>query len=182
MEGAVYVSREGPVLTPDDEPEDTSSDDLRIQIDLRLRLEEVADAEAELLRTGAPRQPTQRELCQLACRIFDARRARDKVLDRRLFGEPGWDMLLALYCLPARGKVLATTSLAYCADVPQTTALRWERVLEEQGMIERGPHVTDRRLRLVRLTPRGRSLMDEYLTRLFYCSTPVPPHPERAGN
>jgi predicted transcriptional regulator len=91
-------------------------------------------------------------------------------------------MLLALYCLPARGEKLTITSLIYSADVPQTTGHRWQKVLHEEGLIERGPQGgVDQRRQVVRLTARGRALMDQYLTKLFYFDTPVPPYPDDAG-
>ena len=39
----------------------------------------------------------------------------------------------------------------------------------------------DERLHLLRLTQKGRTLLESYLTRLFYLDTPVPPYPESAG-
>lgn len=177
--GRNSVSREEKLNPPTQE--DESPEDLHLQVDLRLKLDEIADFEAELLRVKSRRAPTRSELCQLACRIYDARRARDKVFERKLFGEPAWDILLALYCLPARGEILGTSSLSLCAGIPPTTGLRWEAELRKQGLIERGPHVSDKRRQLVRLTPMGKALLESYLTRLFYVSTPIPPHPEKAG-
>jgi hypothetical protein len=55
----------------------------------------------------------------------------------KLFGEPGWDIMLALYCLPARGERLAVTALAFAAAASQTTALRWQAILQDEGLIER---------------------------------------------
>jgi DNA-binding MarR family transcriptional regulator len=162
-------------------PTDLNDDEIRLQINLRLNLDEVAEIEAISLRASARRPPTKSELCRLACRMYDARRTRDRMLDRQLFGEPAWDMLLALYCLPARGELMTVTGLTYAADIPQTTGHRWQKILQLEGLIERGPHGVDLRKQTLRLTARGRSLMDSYLTRLFYCDTPVPPHPEAAG-
>lgn len=158
-----------------DEPSDET---FRLQIDLRLRLDEVAEVEAEHLRNDARRPPTQRELCHLACRMYDARRQRDRMMNRKLFGEPGWDMLLALYCLPSRGQVFGPKGLTHAADVPPTTGQRWQALLTEEGLIQRVPPNYDPRKQYMRLTDKGRSLMDAYLTRLFYCDTPEPPHSE----
>jgi DNA-binding MarR family transcriptional regulator len=158
-----------------------ATDDLRLQINLRLKLDEVAHIEAIALRQNARRVPSRRDLWQMACRIYDARRARDKILDRKLFGEPAWDMLLALYCLPPRGELMSVSALTYASAVPQTTGHRWQSILRDEGLIERGPQEVDARRQIVRLTPRGRSLMDDYLSRLFYCDTPFPPHPQAAG-
>jgi DNA-binding MarR family transcriptional regulator len=149
--------------------------DFEIQINLRLKLDEFAEIEATALRLNARREPSSRELWELAGRIFDARRARSKVLDAELFGEPAWDMLLALYCLPKRGLIMSVSGLNYSAEVAQTTGLRWQKLLRDEGLIERGPQEVDARRQIVRLTARGRDLMTAYLTRLFYCGVPVPP-------
>jgi DNA-binding MarR family transcriptional regulator len=98
-----------------------------------------------------------------------------------LFGEPAWDMLLALYCLPARGEILAVTSLSYAADTAESTGHRWQATLMNEGLIEKGPDILHGTRQLVRLSPKGRTLLENYLTRLFYVSTPAPPHPDLAG-
>ena len=158
-----------------------TSENIRLQIYLRLGLDEVANESAEALRSK-PRIPTRKELSQLACRIYDARRTRDRMLARQLFGEPAWDMLLALYCLPARGEILGITALTLAADVPQATGHRWQAVLTGEELIERGPPGMDARRQNMRLTTKGRTLLEAYLTRLYYCDTPVPPYPEAAGS
>ena len=168
-----------PVIDRDDS--DPNADDIRLQIDLRLKLDEVASVEAEILRQNNDDQPTRGQLCQLACKIYDARRTRDRILSDHLFGEPAWDMLLALYCLPSRGEMLRPTALSHAAAVAETTGIRWQRILMDRDLIERGPVELPCRRQFVRLTQKGRALMDRYLTRLFFCKTPIPPHPDRAG-
>lgn len=103
------------------------------------------------------------------------------MLDNQLFGEPAWDMLLALYCLPARGELLSVTSLSLAAAAAQTTGHRWQSILIQEALIEQGPPGVDRRRQFMRLTAKGRELLEQFLTRLFYCETPVPPYPEAAG-
>jgi len=159
-------------LTTRSDSESPDGDDLLVQVNLRLRLDEVAEVEAEQLRISAHRPPTQTELSRLACRIYDARRARDKMLNRALFGEPAWDMLLALYCLPSRGEMLTVTSLSYAANIPQTTGHRWQKTLQDEGLIERGPKGIDARRQMMRLTSKGRAFLESYLTRLFYFENP----------
>lgn len=151
-------------------------DDDRLQIDLRLTLDEVAAAEEKQLRRGARRHPSKRDLLALAGRIYDSRRSRERIFsDHELFGEPAWDMLLALYCLPPRGELMAVTALTYAANVPETTGMRWQRTLINEGLIERGPELVDQRRQINRLTPRGRCLLERYLTRLFYSDAPTLP-------
>jgi DNA-binding MarR family transcriptional regulator len=149
-------------------------DDDRLQLDLRLRLEDVAAAEEERLRLQPRRRPTRAQLARLAYHLYKARRDRTRMFDEELFGEPAWDMLLALYCLPRRGEILTVSSLSNAASVPGTTGLRWQKTLLEEGLIQRGPHIRDRRQALISLTHRGRLLMDEYLSRLFLCHGGVP--------
>jgi DNA-binding MarR family transcriptional regulator len=154
------------------------ADDVPLQVDLRLRLDEVAEVEAKQLRIRARRRPTKRELCGLASRMYDARRTRDRMLNRDLFGEPAWDMLLALYALPARGWIMTVKAVTCSADVPPTTGHRWQQCLINEGLIERGPQEHRFGKTLLRLTPKGRELIDGYLTRLFYLDTPLPPDPD----
>ncbi len=182
-EGELSVSRENKldISTSPSFPGELYGDEIRMQINLRLRLDELAEVEANQLRASAQRLPDRKDLCRLACRIYDSRRARDKIIDRELFGEPAWDMLLALYCLPARGEIMTVTALSYAAHIPQSTGFRWQRTLTDEGLIERGPPGVDQRKQMIRLTEIGRKLMDSYLTHLFYCDTPVPKHVDRAG-
>ena len=81
-------------------------------------------------------------------------------------------MLLALYCLPTRGITLGVTSLGHAANVPPSTGTRWQKLLLDEGLIQRGSHVSDARQQLVGLTAKGRMLMERYLIRLFYCQEP----------
>lgn len=143
-----------------------SSDDIHLQIDLRLRRDDL-DVEVEELRHVRRNAPTHAELCRLACRIYDARRAREKMLERRLFGEPAWDMMLALYCLPKRGERLGISALCNASAVPQTTALRVQQILIGESLIERVQDEVDKRRTWVRLTERGRNLLEDYLLWLF---------------
>ena len=179
------MSREEKFSVPEDpsSPREDIDGDFDLQINLRLRLDEVADVEEVELRRRPKPPPGRRQLCQLAKHIHESRRLRNKMLDRRLFGEPAWDMLLALYFMPAHGQMITVTSLAYVADTAPTTGMRWQKILEESGLIIRGPNIDgDRRRILLRLSDNGRELMEAYLTRLYYPSLPSPPaDPENAG-
>lgn len=140
---------------------------LDVQLNLRLQLDEITNLEAERLRAGPRRPPIDKELRGLADKIYKERRLRDRIVGERLFGEPAWDMLLALYSFPARGEFLTVTGLSYAANVPQATGLRWQKVLLEQQMIERGPDSVDARKKFIRLTSTGKAMMDRILVRLF---------------
>jgi hypothetical protein len=145
------------------------AEDVLLQVNLRLRLDEAANVEAERLRVSARRKPSKHELSRLAKRIYDARRLRERVMQDRLFGEPAWDMMLELY-----SSASSISSLSYAANCAPTTGLRWQKVLIQDGLIERGPPGFPAYKQIVRLTESGRDLMDEYLTRLFYCESQMP--------
>ena len=173
------LSRQDNLQPPrnEDERPAAPAGDIRLQIEIRLGLDEIAAAEEEKLLLSARRRPTKAELTNLACKLYDSRRKRDRMFSNALFGEPAWDMLLALYGLPSRGEVLGVTSLGYAANVPPTTGMRWQKILTDEGLIERGPVVNDARRQLIRLSDKGKLLLEKYLIRLFYCMAPIPIDP-----
>ena len=157
--------------------ESPSDDEAWLQIDLRIGLDQIAAIESEHLRAAQRPAPSRADLIELARRIYDARRTRYRIFDKRVFGEPAWDMLLALYIFPPRGEMLSVSSLSYSAFVPVTTGLRWQSTLMEHDLIERGPKGTDARRQFIRLTANGRELLEKYLTRLYYVDGSKPPWP-----
>jgi DNA-binding MarR family transcriptional regulator len=172
----IIVSRQDRLNIPeaDNERRELPADDDQLQIGLRLGLEEVAAAEEVRFREAPRKRPTQSQLTSMAHNMYQSRRKRRNLFNVDLLGEPGWDMLLALYCLPPRGEVLTVSSLSHAAGVPEATGIRWQRKLLDEGLIKRGPHVRDGRVQLIALSQRGRLLMDRYLVRLFYCRGGVP--------
>lgn len=158
----------------DDDLWESTCDDAKLQVDFRLGLDMAAAADKKRLRLAPPKEPTRTQLTSLAYHLYGARRDRAKTFGEDLFHEPAWDMLLALYCLPRRGEVLTVSSLSLAANVPLTTGMRWQKTLVELGLVQRGPRILDRRQVLVALTQQGRLLMEEYLTRLFFCHGGVP--------
>jgi DNA-binding MarR family transcriptional regulator len=79
-----------------------------------------------------------------------------------LFGEPTWDILLDLYVAGRESRRVPTTSACIGAHVPPTTALRWLRILEARGFVERESDGKDGRRTFVRLTVRN-AAMDDFL-------------------
>ncbi|MCX7283772.1 MAG: winged helix DNA-binding protein [Novosphingobium sp.] len=109
----------------------------------------------------------------MAREIYAVRRRRHKALPADLFGEPTWDILLDLYIAAREERRVPTTSACIGAHVPPTTALRWLRILETRGLVEREDDGRDGRRTFVRLTRHGLDAMDQtlaMLTRSF--STP----------
>lgn len=107
--------------------------------------------------------PPSTELKRLASKLYDDRRRREQLFDSALFGEPAWDMLLALFSEDTNGGDADVAWLARKATVPQSTAIRWQWVLIEEGLIEFGPRVAAISTRLVQLTMKGRKVMERFL-------------------
>ena len=80
------------------------------------------------------------------------------------FGEPGWDALLTLYVAPENE--MRQIDLFSAARVPQTTGLRWQRRLEQEGLVvtRAGPNM--RTKLLVKLTPAGLDRLSKLLREL----------------
>jgi DNA-binding MarR family transcriptional regulator len=107
--------------------------------------------------------PEQRERLRAdAAREQFRRRLRRKLFDPHLFGEPAWDILLALYVIDNVERRLSIAELMGITHIPLTTSLRWLACLEEQGLVCRAVAPNDQRIVLVELTAEGRRAMDRY--------------------
>lgn len=102
-------------------------------------------------------------LLAFARETYNVRRRRGKTLPADLFGEPTWDILLDLYVATREKRTVPTTSACIGAHVPPTTALRWLRLLEARGLVEREDDGRDGRRTFVRLTDQGIAAMEEWL-------------------
>jgi DNA-binding transcriptional ArsR family regulator len=105
----------------------------------------------------------QRLALTLAREFYAGRRRRARYLSTDLFGEPTWDILLDLYVSAREGRRVPTTSACIGAHVPPTTALRWLRILEMRGLVDREDDGRDGRRTFVRLTERGKAVMEAFL-------------------
>jgi len=107
--------------------------------------------EREMLRADAAHERFRRGL-------------RRKLFGPNLFGEPGWDILLALYVIDNVERRLSIAELTAITHVPLTTSLRWLAYLEEQDLVSRSAAPNDQRVVLVELTDDGRRAMESYLS------------------
>ena len=105
----------------------------------------------ETLRADAAREQFRRVL-------------RRKLFDPHLFGEPAWDILLALYVIDDVERRLSIAELTAITHVPLTTSLRWLAYLEDQDFVSRSTAPGDQRMVLVELTDDGRRAMESYLS------------------
>lgn len=102
-------------------------------------------------------------LSRLAVEEYAERRRRTQFFDAELFGEPAWDMLLDLFIADVAGRRLSVTAVCYGSASSASTALRWIKSLESQGLVERRGDKADKRRSWVMLTQAGDRAMRRYL-------------------
>ena len=124
-----------------------------------LLIESPTDAEA---RSWESRE----RLVQRARYMLDDRRIRGELFGVAMFGEPAWDIMLALY-VAENGPRKTISRLASVTGSSRTTALRWLDYLEQQQLVRRENHPTDRRTAFVELTEKGKERLDLYFTQVL---------------
>ncbi len=95
--------------------------------------------------------------------IIRARRLRDQFFGPNMFADPAWDMLLDLMAARLDGQHVAVSSLCIAAAVPATTALRWIKVLTDQGLFVRVADPQDGRRIHIELSDQAAAALDAYL-------------------
>lgn len=104
----------------------------------------------------------QRRLRMIASEMYRRRFSRSRFLKGAMFGEPAWDMLLALYVAESTGARYTVTQLSSYAASPATTALRWIDYLESHHYVVRVPSLEDRRCFFLELSDDARTDLDAY--------------------
>src|SRR5690348_5985300 len=119
----------------------------------------------ELLTTaqnGANEARSPENLLAVARFSLRVRRGRSHHFSPAMFGEPAWDLLLALYVTQVDNPAPAVSSLAKIAGIANTTAFRWIDYLEEKRLIERRRSSDDGRALTVALSQEGRARLEDY--------------------
>jgi DNA-binding MarR family transcriptional regulator len=111
------------------------------------------------------------EVVGLTARLEFMKRARRELADRRrriglfgstMFGEAGWEILLALY--GRHGARLTIAQINGIVATAPTTTFRWLRYLELHQLIRREPHPVDTRAVLIELTDKAVRFLDVYFS------------------
>lgn len=122
---------------------------IKMQTDMArvaLELKAVQDQLNTILGQRHPDASAQSHTLIYAKKYYRSRRSREKVFGRRdLFADPAWDILIDLFISAKEGKEVSVSSVCIAAAVPTTTGLRWIKLLETEGMIERAADPLDAR-------------------------------------
>ncbi len=104
--------------------------------------EHAQDYRAEAPEDRAPATPPSPQRIR---HLISMRRLRDRFFSPDLFADPAWDILLDLSASRLEGRSVSVSSLCIAAAVPPTTALRWIRMMTDQGLLERRADSADAR-------------------------------------
>ena len=106
----------------------------------------------------------QREEMLLQIRaIVRMREKRSEFLDRQLFSDPTWDILLDLTAAKLEGKPVPVSSACAATNVPHSTALRYVRSLVDAGLVRRWKDTEDRRRDMLELEDQAMTAMTRYI-------------------
>ena len=104
-------------------------------------------------------------------RILKLRASRKSIFNDTLFADPAWDMLLDIYASHLEGRTEAVSSICIASGVPSTTAIRWIKLLEQQGSIRRSPDPSDGRRCFLALTGKAEAAMERFFAQPEIAST-----------
>lgn len=123
-------------------------------------------SQQEVQHRSAAKKAPQDQLISRARAVLHARRVRTRHFNGSMFGEPAWEILLLLYLAETAEARQTIGQLAESVEIPLTTVLRWIGYLENELLIERVDHPTDRRIAFVRLTGKGRDAFEAFLNEI----------------
>ena len=159
-----------------------SSQDIQavVRILSRFTRQKPSALEQQLLRQRSIRlvQDSAREhpvkwnaLIQVAQEEYRRRRSRSRVFDDAMFGEPAWDMLLALFINGRSGEKLTVSRLLRFSGSSASAALRWLNYLEKKGHIHRESKPTEARSTIVMLYECAERAIETYLSEILKSQT-----------
>ena len=94
--------------------------------------------------------------------VIRARRLRARFFEEELFADPAWDMLLDLLQAEIAQHRVPVSSLCIAAAVPATTALRWIKTMNDNGLFNRRADPHDGRRVFIELAPAASLAMRRY--------------------
>jgi DNA-binding MarR family transcriptional regulator len=106
----------------------------------------------------------QGELLRRVRALIDERARRRGHFPTELFGEPSWDILLAMYAAEMAQQRLTASQIIEHATVPASTALRCLKMLDAAGLVVRNPDHLDARRTFPSLTAKATCAMTSFLS------------------
>lgn len=91
--------------------------------------------------------------------ILAGRRGREAAIGRELFSDPAWDILLELFAAHLGKRGMLVQELARSIDIPESTVVRWIRVLGERGLVTSVSERGERERASIELSVQGLAVM-----------------------
>lgn len=131
----------------------------------------LAQLSAETTASSPEKGVARRKEADLTVEEVDAviyrRRQRAAYLPQDLIADPAWDMMLTLLRAEVMQRRASVSDLYAAAGVPESTAVRWLKSLEERGLILRSPEPLHRQWDLVQLTREASSALRRWFADSF---------------
>ena len=105
---------------------------------------------------------TKARFVEIAKSQYHSRRVRERFFEKKIFGEPAWDMLLELYASELNDEKISTSNLILSSSSPSSTALRWIKHLEDGGLVFKQSSHIDGRVQYQKITSNGFESMTKY--------------------
>lgn len=101
----------------------------------------------------------------LAHALLDGQRSRTSQLSGLRFSDPLWDMILEIYVAATQGRQFKVLELCAVSGSSTATALRYLKMLENNGYTTRHVDDSDTRSYIIVMQPSLRAAVDEWLER-----------------
>ena len=125
-----------------------------------------AGGTASALDKSAMEDSQRQTLLRRALATMEMRQLRHRFLNPAMFGEPAFDLLLALYVTNASPAIMSLRTLSSVIGASESCAARWLKLLVTEGLVlsvdsEAGPDAVQ-----AALTDGGRIVLDDYFMAL----------------
>lgn len=120
------------------------------------------------MTVAANQREDEENLLKAARSIVEMQKLRRRYFPAAMFGEPAWDILLALYLAPAKSE-RTIDRLASSSGAPLSTAIRWLRYLEAENLVMLDTNGHDPAQKQVHLTDKAYDSLRLFLGQNAYC-------------
>jgi|SRR5579872_1194477 len=120
------------------------------------------------MTVAANHRENEENLLKAARSIVEMQKLRRRYFPAAMFGEPAWDILLAVYLASAKSD-RTIDRLANSSGAPISTAIRWLRYLEAEGLVMLDASVHDPAQKQVYLTDKANRSLRLFLGQNVYC-------------
>jgi len=121
---------------------------------------------ASALDKSAMEDSQRQTLLRRALATMEMRQLRHRFLNPAMFGEPAFDLLLALYVTNASPAIMSLRTLSSVIGVSESCAARWLKLLVTEGLVLSVDSEAEPDAVQAALTDRGRIVLDDYFMAL----------------